>query len=259
MANQVQGQPFTPELRGVIRKLCDAKKVLVLTGAGVSAESNIPTFRGEGGWWRSLNPMELATFAAFKKNPRLVWEWYEYRRGLIANAIPNAAHRVLAALEAPAREVFIVTQNVDDLHERAGSQHVVHIHGSIWRVACLKDGQSYEDRRVPLPELPPICACGGLLRPGVVWFGESLPSDAYSQIEEYLRQTQVDVALVIGTEAVFGYIRDWAWRAKRSGALLVEINPNPTVLTPDVDVMLQGKAGQILGEVEKGISLNPGS
>ncbi|HXH48302.1 MAG TPA: NAD-dependent protein deacylase [Terriglobia bacterium] len=253
-----QSRAVTPELGTVVQKLRDARNVLVLSGAGVSAESNIPTFRGEDGWWRSLNPAELATFAAFKRDPRLVWEWYDYRRGLIANASPNAGHRALAGLETPAREVFTVTQNVDDLHERAGSHQVVHIHGSIWEVICLKDGKTYEDRRVPLPGLPPTCACGGLLRPGVVWFGEALPATACAQVEDYFHKSWIDVALVIGTEATFSYIGDWALRAKRSGALLVEINPSPTVLTQYVDVKLEGKAGEILQEVKKGLSLNPG-
>ena len=254
MTNQAEGRS-APELGKVIRRLRQARNVLVLTGAGISAESNIPTFRGEDGWWRSLNPAELATFSAFEKDPKLVWEWYEYRRGLIANASPNPGHRVLAELEAPDREVFIITQNVDDLHERAGSRHVVHIHGSIWNVICLKDGKTFEDRRVPLPTLPPTCNCGGILRPGVVWFGESLPPDACAHIDDYLRHTRIDVALVIGTEATFGYIGDWALRAKRLGALLVEINPNPTVLSPSADVRLQGKAGEILAEVKRGLSL----
>jgi NAD-dependent deacetylase len=258
MTNQAEGRS-APELRKVIRRLRQARTVLVLTGAGISAESNIPTFRGEDGWWRSLNPAVLATFSAFEKDPKLVWEWYEYRRGLIANASPNPAHRVLAELEAPDRDVFIITQNVDDLHERAGSHKVVHIHGSIWNVICLKDGKTFEDRRVPHRALPPTCNCGGILRPGVVWFGESLPPDACARVDDYLHQTRVDVALVIGTEAIFGYISDWALRAKRSGALLVEINPNATVLSQYVDVKLPGKAGQILEVVEKTLSLNVGS
>lgn len=256
MPNAAQSRAITPELATVVQKLRDARNVLVLTGAGVSAESNVPTFRGEGGWWRSLNPAELATFSAFRRDPRLVWEWYDYRRGLIAGASPNPAHHVLAGLEGPARDVFIITQNVDDLHERAGSHRVVHIHGSIWRVTCLADGNTYEDRRVPLPGLPPTCACGALLRPGVVWIGESLPTAPCAQVDDYFHQSWIDVALVIGTEATFSYIGDWALRAKRSGALLVEINPNPTVLTQYVDVKLQGKAGEVLEEIRKRLSLN---
>ena len=257
MPNQAQNRAIAPELSTVVQKLRHARSVLVLTGAGISAESNVPTFRGEGGWWRSLNPADLATYSAFQRDPRLVWEWYDYRRGLIANASPNLAHRALAGLEGSAREVFIITQNVDDLHESAGSHRVVHIHGSIWRVTCLAEGKTYEDRRVPLPGLPPTCACGALLRPDVVWIGESLPAASRAQVEDYFHESWIDVALVIGTEATFSYIGDWALRAKRSGALLVEINPNPTVLTSYVDVKLQGKAGEILGEINKRLSLDP--
>jgi len=237
----------------VVNALRNATKILVLTGAGVSAESNIPTFRGEGGWWRSQNPQELATFTAFNKDPHFVWKWYDYRRGLVAAASPNPAHRALAAFENSDREVFIITQNVDDLHEKAGSSHVVHVHGSIWTVICLKDGTSYEDRRVPLPELPPRCACGGILRPGVVWFDEDIPPAACAEIEAYFRRVKIDMVLVIGTEATFDYIRDWALRAKNSGALLVEINPSETALTPYVDVRVGGKAGEILAEIEKSV------
>jgi len=242
------------DLLRVAAALRNAKKILVLTGAGVSAESNIPTFRGEGGWWRSQNPQELATVTAFNRDPHFVWEWYDYRRGLVAAASPNAAHRALAGFENAEREVFIITQNVDDLHEKAGSRHVVHIHGSIWTVICLKDGTSHEDRRVPLPELPPRCSCGGILRPGVVWFDEDLPRAACAEIESYFLRTRIDVALVIGTEATFDYIRDWALRAKDSGALLVEINPTETAMTAHADVRLRGKAGELLAAIERSLS-----
>jgi NAD-dependent deacetylase len=255
MGSEIQRQTPTPEVARVVDALRRARNVLVITGAGVSAESDIPTFRGEGGWWRSRNPEELATFAAFRKDPGFVWEWYEYRRGLVAGARPNAAHEAIANLESPGRDVFIITQNVDDLHEKAGSHRIVHIHGSIWKVICLKDNKVYEDRRVPLPELPPICECGGILRPGVVWFDEDLPPDACAQIEEYFRHTHVDVVLVVGTEATFDYIREWALRAKPAGALVVEINPGETVLTPQVDVRLQGKAGEVLREIQERLSL----
>ena len=258
MNSQVNDRPVALDLIRVVERLQDAKKVLVLTGAGISAESNIPTFRGEGGWWRSQNPEKLATLTAFRENPKFVWEWYEFRRGLVAHASPNTAHNVLAHLESPNRDVFIITQNVDDLHERAGSHQIVHIHGSIWKVICLEDGTAHEDRRIPLPELPPKCACGGILRPGVVWFDEGLPADACAQIEEYFSKIVIDVALVVGTEATFDYIQNWALRAKRSGALLVEINPSRTVLTPHVDVQLEGKAGEILGEIQERLCTNPG-
>jgi NAD-dependent deacetylase len=257
VASQDKNRYEDPDFRRVVTELRKAQHILVLTGAGVSAESNIPTFRGKNGWWRSMNPEELATLAAFKRNPQLVWEWYDYRRRLIAEAVPNAAHRVLADLESPRTDVFIITQNVDDLHERAGSSHVVHIHGSIWTVTCFNEGNSYQDRRVPLPELPPLCPCGGILRPGVVWFDEDLPSDACAEIEEYFNNTKIDVVLVVGTEATFDYIRDWALSAKHSGALLVEINPGLTALSDYADVRLKGNAGVILGEMQRQLSMSP--
>ncbi|HKV91412.1 MAG TPA: NAD-dependent protein deacylase [Candidatus Angelobacter sp.] len=249
MKNEIQKQESNPEFLLVLEKLRTSRNILALTGAGISAESNIPTFRGEGGWWRSQDPKQLATFAAFKTNPQFVWEWYEHRREIIAQASPNLAHKALAELESPARHVFIITQNVDDLHERAGSHRVVHIHGSIWTVICLNDGTVFEDRRIPLPALPPLCNCGGMLRPGVVWFDEDLPPVACREIEKYFHATKIDVVLAIGTEATFDYIREWALGAKRSGALLVEINPSKTILTPDVDVRIQGKAGDILTDL----------
>lgn len=259
MANKGQELASDPALRRVITRLADARNVLVLSGAGISAESNIPTFRGKGGLWRSYNPASLATFAAFKKDPKLVWEFYEYRRRVVAEASPNPAHRALAELDGPDRKVFIVTQNIDDLHERAGSQGIVHIHGSIWAVTCLKDGATYEDKRVPLPQLPPVCACGGMLRPGVVWFNEMLPTAPVRQVEQYLHQTRIDVAFVIGTEATFYYIREWAVRAKGMGALLVEINPRRTPLTPYANVWLRQKAGEVLEEIRKALSPGSGS
>jgi NAD-dependent deacetylase len=168
MADEDQKLASDPAFRRVITALAGARNVLVLSGAGISAESNIPTFRGEGGWWRSLNPASLATLAAFKKDPKLVWEFYEYRRHLVANASPNKAHRALAELESPDRNVFIVTQNVDDLHERAGSHGIVHVHGSIWAASCLKDGATYEDpclsslRSVPAGEFCGRGWCGSM-------------------------------------------------------------------------------------------------
>ncbi len=226
-------------------RLGEADRVLALTGAGVSAESGIPTFRGEDGWWRREDPTTLATQAAFDRDPSHVWEWYEYRRGLIADAEPNAGHRALASWE-PDRAVLVATQNVDDLHERAGSRDVTHIHGSIWRVRCQGCGREEEHRAHPLPERPPHCdACGGLLRPAVVWFGEMLPEPPIRQIQAFI-DGGVDVALVIGTEAGFGYIQGFARAARQAGALLVEVNPSRTALSGAVDVRLEAPAGEAL-------------
>jgi NAD-dependent deacetylase len=233
-----------------------ARRVLALTGAGISAESGIPTFRGREGWWRTEDPTRLATRAAFERDPAYVWEWYQYRRGLIAAASPNAGHRALASLERAGREVLIATQNVDDLHERAGSSAVTHIHGSIWRLRCEQCGEEHDDRTHPLPRLPPGCACGGMLRPAVVWFGEMLPPAPLARIEHFLHDG-VDLALVIGTEATFGYIQGFALAARAAGALLVEINPGRTPLSAAADVRLAGPAGRLLSELLEAASADP--
>ena len=152
--------------------------VVVLTGAGISAESGVPTFRGEQGLWRSFRPQELATPEAFHHDPTLVWEWYDWRRSLINSCEPNEAHRALAEMESALSDFCLITQNVDGLHQQTGSRTVLELHGNIWRTRCLGCDRVAEDHRVPLPELPPACSqCGALLRPDVVWFGESLPQD----------------------------------------------------------------------------------
>lgn len=229
----------------VARAVTGATRILALTGAGISAESGIPTFRGKHGWWRQEDPTRLATPDAFDRDPGHVWEWYEYRRGLVAGAEPNAAHRSLAEWET-GRELLVATQNVDDLHERAGSGNVAHIHGSIWRVRCQGCGREHDDHTHPLPVLPPRCdRCGGLVRPAVVWFGEMLPPEPLRRVESFIAGG-VDVALVIGTEATFPYIRTFAAAARRAGGLLVEVNPSQTVLSDRVDVRLEGAAGAVL-------------
>jgi NAD-dependent deacetylase len=234
-----------PEPEPVAERLRTARRVLALTGAGISAESGIPTFRGRDGWWRKEDPTRLATQAAFDRDPAFVWEWYQYRRGLVAEATPNPGHQALAALDMPAREVLVATQNVDDLHERAGSRHIAHIHGSIWKVRCERCLAGRVDTTHPFAELPPLCPCGGTLRPAVVWFGEMLPAEPLERIDRFVQQG-VDVVLVIGTEASFGYIQGFALAAQRAGALLVEINPGLTVLSDAADVRIHGPAGQVL-------------
>ncbi len=155
--------------------LRDASSIVVLTGAGVSAESGVPTFRGENGLWKKHRAEQLATPEAFAHDPKLVWEWYDWRRSVLAQAKPNPGHHALAAAEARARKFTLITQNVDGLHELAGSRNVLRLHGSIWMLRCLECGREREeDRRTPLPEIPPRCECGGMLRPGVVWFGRGI-------------------------------------------------------------------------------------
>ena len=213
-------------------------RVLVITGAGVSAESGIPTFRGKDGYWRNLDPAKLATPEAFAKNPNLVWEWYRERRERIRNAQPNTAHQAIAKLAQHAREFLLVTQNVDDLHARAEwegnrlvRQNIVQIHGDIFVTRCSRCEFSRNERDRDVAGLPKCPQCGALVRPGVVWFGEQLDLGEVHRVENFLDEGACDVALVIGTTATFGYIIDWALRAIASNGELVEVNPEETSLS----------------------------
>src|SRR5271165_5933788 len=223
------------------RALRDAQRLLVITGAGISAESGVPTFRDVNGWWKTYKPEQLATREAFNRDPVEVWRWYDMRRAIVAGAEPNLAHRALARAEALGRRVAIVTQNVDDLHERAGSREVIHVHGSIWQLKCTADGSVFEDRRVPLPTIPPRCPCGHIARPNIVWWDEDLDPLVTARVDALVSEP-FDFVLTVGTEATFDYIREWALRAKVHGARLVEVNPRSTALTPDTDVRIKGKA-----------------
>jgi NAD-dependent deacetylase len=209
-----------------------------MTGAGVSAESGIPTFRGKDGYWRNLDPAKLATPEAFAKNPNLVWEWYRERRQRIRNAQPNAAHQAIAKLAQHAREFLLVTQNVDDLHVRAEwegntlvRQNIVQIHGDIFITRCSHCDFSRNERDRDVGGLPKCPQCGALMRPGVVWFGEQLDLGEVHRVENFLDEGACDFALVIGTTATFGYIIDWALRAISGNGELVEVNPEETSLS----------------------------
>ena len=230
----------------VRERLARAKNVMVITGAGVSAESGIPTFRDEKGLWKEFNPLDYATHEAFKRDPARVWKWYDERRVKAAQARPNPAHVALAAMAQSGRRVFIVTQNVDDLHEQAGSDEVVHVHGSLWRIRCERDGTVFENRETPLSENPPLCMCGEIMRPDIVWFGEELPRQPVERIRHYLLEGGIDLCLIVGTEATFGYIVQWALQAREAGTMAVDVNPRDTELGSLVDVHLQGKAGEVL-------------
>jgi len=222
-------------------RILAAKRVYVLTGAGISAESGVPTFRGNGGLWRTYRPQDLATPQAFEADPKLVWEWYEWRRDIVAGAKPNAAHQALVELEQRTM-VLVVTQNVDGLHGLAGTRALVELHGSLWTVRCTACGQEREDRTA-LAELPPVCACGGLERPGVVWFGESLPDHAIHSAMA-AAATWAEVVLVIGTSAVVQPAASLAGLARKSGAFVIEVNPEDTGL--EVDLALRGKAAEVV-------------
>jgi NAD-dependent deacetylase len=226
-----------------------ASRVLVVTGAGVSAESGIPTFRGKDGYWRNLDPMKLATPEAFAENPQLVWEWYNERRERIRAAEPNAAHKAIVDLARRAREFLLVTQNVDDLHARAGtpSGKMVQIHGDIFETHCSRCSELDRFNRSS-SGLSQCNSCGALMRPGVVWFGETLDPHKLDIVEEFLSRGDVDLALVIGTTALFGYITDWATRVSR---MVIEINPEETPLTKFATESIRGPAAVVLPELLK--------
>ena len=224
--------------------LLNARRVAALTGAGISAESGIPTFRGPGGLWRDYRPEELATPDAFARDPRLVWEWYDWRRAIIAKAEPNPGHYALAQFEQRARDFILITQNVDGLHDRAGSRRVLKVHGDIWDVRCLQCGSRSRDERTPLPGIPPLCGCGGMLRPGVVWFGEALPADVWEQAE--VAASEADVFIVAGTSAVVYPAAGLIDTARRGGALVVEVNIADTPFSSSVDHALKGSCSELL-------------
>lgn len=227
----------------VVDKLLSAKSVVVFTGAGVSAESGVPTFRDKDGLWQKFKPEELANFHAFMKNPDLVTEWYSYRRKIIKSVQPNPGHYAIAELEKYFDNFCVITQNVDNLHIRSGTKKIFELHGNIERNYCIKCKKFYDLDDV-FPDKAIKCECGGLIRPDVVWFGEMLPEDQYEGAVNVAKSC--DVFFSVGTSAVVypaAYIPIYA---KQSGAFLVEINPNPTDLSHIADVVLQGKSGEIL-------------
>ncbi len=209
------------------------RSVVVFTGAGVSADSGIPTFRGDGGLWRNYRAEDLATPAAFASNPLLVWEWYEWRRSPVRDAQPNAAHRAIAKLG----DAIVVTQNVDGLHARAGSRDVIELHGNVFRTRCVREG-TVHDAAEAFDKLPPECSCGALLRPDVVWFGEMLPEGAFERAS--VEVSRADLLLVIGTS---GVVYPAAGLARLHRGLSIEINPQPSSVSPCM-FMVEAKAAE---------------
>lgn len=222
------------------------RSLAVLTGAGISAESGVPTFRGKGGLWRSYRPEDLATPQAFRRDPKLVWEWYDWRRSLIAACQPNAAHRTLVDMESHFGDFLLVTQNVDGLHRLAGSQKIVELHGNIWGMRCTRACRAaWQDLSVPLAEIPPQCpTCGALARPDVVWFGESLPGAALDAA--FVAAQRCQVMLVIGTSALVQPSASLPLVALQQGAYVIEINPQATPLTDSVQESIREPAAVAL-------------
>ena len=224
----------------------------MLTGAGISAESGIPTFRtGAGGLWGREDPMKLATREGFLEDPERVWGWYAWRRAQMGAVLPHAGHLALAEYARRVERLTVVTQNIDDLHERAGSTDVVHLHGQIARARCVECGRPYpltthegeavEDGRMAPPRCP---ECGDWIRPDVTWFGEALPLDAYRLALQAC--AHCDVALVVGTSGIVQPAASLPGEARARGALVVQVNPEPTELDRVCDINLSGPASQVL-------------
>jgi NAD-dependent deacetylase len=252
-------------LRLLAARIRAARRVAVMTGAGVSAASGIPTFRGPGGLWRTYRPEDLATPEAFAHDPALVWQWYAWRRETIASCTPNAAHEVLARWSqqrdergvAPAVAhvpvVRVITQNVDDLHVRAGTNDLVRLHGSLWELKCFDEcrrgAAPWRDERVPLPDAVPRCPhCGGYARPAVVWFGESLER---ADLERAAEATACDVFLTVGTSAVVYPAASLVHQAQSRGAFTAEINLEETSASSLVNLSILGAAEQVLPSLDQ--------
>jgi NAD-dependent deacetylase len=240
----------TPDLSRYLEIVRSAARCAVFTGAGVSAESGMPTFRGENGLWKEYRAEELATPEAFARNPDLVYEWYDYRRGIVAGVEPNPGHEALARAEALFEEFTLITQNVDGLHQEAGSSKVIELHGNIRRDRCNVCGRKREDPGAS------VCACGGPWRPDVVWFGESLPLGAME--EAFRAVATADLVFTAGTSTQVYPAAQIPYAAREHGAWVVEINPEPTPFTPLADLSIRGPSGEWLPRLLDPDVIRPG-
>lgn len=222
-----------------------ASRITVLTGAGISAESGIPTFRGEQGFWRQQRPEDIATPQAFWRDPKFVWEWYDLRRQTIKEARPNSGHYAIVDLENQKPSFNLITQNIDGLHQLAGNRNMIELHGNIWQIRCTKCGNVEENYEVPIKELPPNCRkCSALGRPNVVWFGEMIPMAAIDK--SLIAIEQCEVMLIVGTSGVVEPAASMGLVAKQTGKIVIEINVEPTVNSSFYDLTILGKSGEIL-------------
>ena len=226
----------------VAQKLKDSRKIVFVTGAGISQESGIPTFRGKDGHWRKYDPMKLASIDAFYDDPKLVWEWYEDRRKNILSVKPNEGHFAISQMEE-FKDVVVLTQNIDGLHQRSGSTNVLELHGSIIRIKCTVCDFT-DNITENFESLPPKCKCGGMLRPDVVWFGESLPQNIW---QSAIKEASVcDVMVIVGTSLVVSPANTLPVYAKQNGAILIEVNPEKTVMSNDMALSIQATSVEVL-------------
>ncbi len=228
----------------LIERLRTARRVVVLSGAGISAESGVPTFReAQTGLWEQYSPEDLATPEAFARDPKLVWEWYAWRRNLVRQAEPNAGHLSLVEMERKIPEFTLITQNVDGLHRRAGSQTILELHGNLFRTKC--SNKNTVVKTWDSTEVPPRCpCCAGLLRPDVVWFGEMLPHETLQAAQQATEQA--DIFFSIGTSALVYPAANLPIFALQAGATVIEINPQPTPISAQMTFSLNGAAGTLL-------------
>ncbi len=231
----------------ILNDLSSAKNVVALTGAGISAESGVPTFRGTDGLWSKLKPEELANFDAFLRNPELVSEWYKHRREVTRVAKPNAGHFALVEMEKIFPHFVLITQNIDNLHRRAGSINIAELHGNMERNYCLRCRKRYDGDELDKNGSFKCRECGGLIRPDIVWFGETLPFDQWEMAEK--ASEIADVMYVIGTSAVVYPAAELPMTVKRNGGMIIEINIERTPLSEFADVSIQGSASEILTDI----------
>ena len=231
-------------LDSLAKRLTSNSYIVFLTGAGVSAESGVPTFRSVDGFWEKFKPEELAHFNSFIKNPALVQAWYQHRVEIVNNVKPNKGHMAMASMESKVATCVVITQNVDNLHQRAGSREVIELHGNILRNYCIDCGMQFDGGLCIENGETTLCKCGGLVRPDVVWFGEMLPANSFRMAEKHARKC--DLFISVGTSGVVYPAAGLPGLAKSSGAFLVEINTEVTDLSSLMDVTFQGKSGEIL-------------
>jgi len=230
----------------------NASSITVLTGAGISAESGIPTFRGEDGLWRKFRSEELATQEAFQRDPKLVWEWYDWRRGLVKEAMPNPGHYALVNLENEKTNFTLVTQNIDGLHQLTGNRNIIEMHGNLWQIRCTSCGVVEENHDVPLKEIHPKCKnCDALGRPNVVWFGEMIPMPIIDNILIAIDKCQV--MLIVGTSGIVEPAASIGLVAKHTGKTVIEVNLETTPNSSHYDISILGKSGEILPMLCSGV------